>query len=133
MENEGGRDPSVENGVRVDVESEYLPERSDPSAGIWVHAYHVQIVNSGAERVQLVNRHWIITNSHGVEHHVQGVGVVGEQPWLDVGEAYRYTSGCPMDTAVGTMHGSYEMATESGETFRAEIKPFTLAEPYALN
>lgn len=125
---------AVTRGVRVEVRTRYLAEHSDPAQGHWMHAYQVTITNDGDRPVQLLSRHWIITNSHGVEEHVQGAGVVGEQPSLNPGESYRYTSGCPIDTSMGTMHGTYQMAMlDDGERFDADVAPFTLAEPYALN
>jgi ApaG protein len=119
--------------VLVKVESQYLEARSNPSQHRWVHIYHVTVTNQGSETVQLVSRHWIITNAKGEQEHVRGPGVVGEQPILRPGQAFRYTSGCPLDTSLGTMHGTYQMVTEDGEQFDAEIAPFTLAEPYVLN
>lgn len=122
------------HGVHVAVQSRLLPEHSDPVGGLWMHAYQVTISNVGERPVQLLSRHWIITNSHGVQEHVRGAGVVGEQPRLQPGESFRYTSGCPLDTAMGTMHGTYSMRQlDTGETFEAEVAPFTLAEPFALN
>ena len=123
----------VTQGVRINVDPQYLEHQSDPMHNHWMHIYHVTITNEGPRTVQLLSRHWVITNSNGEEEHVRGPGVVGQQPVLRPGESFRYTSGCPMDTAVGTMHGSYQMIAESGEKFDAEIAPFTLAEPYALN
>lgn len=96
-------------------------------------AYHVRIQNEGPETVQLVSRHWIITDATGRVEEVKGPGVVGHQPILKSGESFEYTSGCPLGTAVGTMHGSYQMVNARGERFDAVIAPFTLAEPYALN
>ena len=124
---------AVTRGVRVEVVPEYLEEHSEPTHGHWMHAYHVEITNEGAETVRLLARHWVITNARGEEEHVRGPGVVGEQPVLRPGQSFRYTSGCPMDTSVGTMHGTYQMVAEGGERFDAEVAPFTLAEPYALN
>jgi ApaG protein len=120
-------------GVRVHVEPEYLADHSDPGANLWVHAYHVTITNESERVVQLVWRQWVITNANGTVERVSGPGVVGQQPVLKPGESFRYTSGCPLDTPVGTMHGTYRMVTEDGQQFEAEIAPFTLAEPYALN
>ncbi len=120
-------------GIRVDVRSQFLPARSDPARNLWMHAYHVVITNQGQDTVQLRTRHWIITNAEGNQEHVEGPGVVGEQPVLRPGESHEYTSGCPMDTSMGTMHGSYRMRTEDGESFDAEIAPFTLAEPGTMN
>lgn len=124
---------AVTNGVRVQVESRYLEEHSDPASKRWVHVYRVTIINEGDEAVQLVSRHWIITNSRGEEEHVRGPGVVGETPTMEPGEGFQYTSGCPLDTAFGTMHGTYQMVTRGGTHFNTKITPFTLAEPYALN
>lgn len=120
-------------GVRVEVVSDYLAKQSDPVQGLWFYAYHVTITNQGDETVQLRSRHWIITNSHGVEDHVKGAGVVGNQPILEPGQSFSYTSGCPLDTPVGTMHGTYQMVGEDGAEFDATVAPFTLAEPFALN
>ena len=120
-------------GVRIHVQPEYLPDHSDPSLGNWMHIYHVTITNEGEIPVQLISRHWVITNANGQEQHVRGPGVVGQQPVLDEGESFRYTSGCPLDTQVGTMHGSYQMVRRDGFRFDAEISPFTLAEPFSIN
>jgi ApaG protein len=83
--------------------------------------------------VQLLSRHWIITDANGRVEEVRGAGVVGQQPRLRPGEAFEYTSGCPLPTPMGTMHGSYQMVNQRGERFDALIQPFTLAEPYAVN
>ena len=120
-------------GVRVEAVSDYLPRQSDPVQGLWFFVYHVTITNQGDGAVQLMSRHWIITNSHGVEDHVRGPGVVGNQPVLEPGQSFSYTSGCPLDTPVGTMHGTYQMVCEDGAQFDAEVAPFTLAEPFSLN
>lgn len=124
---------TVTRGIRVEVRPDFLPNQSDPRSGLWMFAYHVRISNSGKETVQLVSRHWIITDATGRVEEVRGPGVVGEQPILGPGESFDYTSGCPLPTAMGTMHGSYQMVTQRGERFDAEIAPFTLAEPYAVN
>lgn len=121
------------NGIRVQVASEFLSERSSPRDNQYVFAYHITISNVGAEVAQLVSRHWIITNADGETEEVQGPGVVGEQPVLAPGERFEYTSFCPLKTNVGTMHGSYTMVTPGGQVFQAEIAPFTLAVPNALN
>jgi len=132
------RDPQLASealtrGVRVRVEPEYLPDQSDPDLGLWVHAYHVTITNEGDGPVQLISRHWIITNARGHEEHVRGPGVVGFQPVLAPGESFRYSSGCPLDSNVGSMHGTYQMVGPQGERFDAEVAPFSLAEPYAFS
>lgn len=120
-------------GVRVEVHSAYLPERSAPPEGRYFFAYRVRISNQGEETVQLVSRHWVIADSSGRVEHVQGPGVVGEQPVLGPGEAFEYTSFCPLPTPIGSMHGSYQMVTSGGARFDAEIAPFSLAVPTALN
>ena len=120
-------------GIRVEVESAYVEERSEPREGYFFFAYRVRISNVGGETAQLVSREWIITDGDGNEERVSGPGVVGEQPVLVPGEAFEYTSFCPLRTSVGAMHGSYEMRLNGGESFRAEIAPFTLAVPGVVN
>lgn len=120
-------------GIRVEVEPEYLPHQSDPKHGLWMFGYHVVITNTGSETVQLLSRHWIITYADGRVEEVRGPGVVGEQPVLTPGKRFSYTSGCPLPTPMGTMHGTYQMVTARGERFDAEIAAFTLAEPYSVN
>ncbi len=115
-------------GIRVDVESEYIPEQSDPTNQRYFFAYHIKITNEGTETVQLVTRHWVITNADGHVEEVQGEGVVGEQPTLSPGETFEYTSFCPLNTPLGTMHGTYQMVTDDGEEFDAEVPVFTLAQ-----
>jgi ApaG protein len=121
------------NGIRVQVRSQFLPDRSSPSDEQYVFAYHIKISNVGTQVAQLISRHWIITSADGDTEEVQGPGVVGEQPVLQPGEQFEYTSFCPLKTNVGTMHGSYTMTTPAGEVFQARIAPFTLAVPFALN
>lgn len=123
----------VTRGIRVDVEPEFLPHQSDPKSGLWMFGYHVRIVNQGPEPVQLLARHWIITDANGRVEEVRGPGVVGEQPVIRPGQTYEYRSGCPLPTPMGTMHGTYQMVSARGERFDATIAPFTLAEPYSLN
>ena len=118
-------------GIRVEVESEFLADRSDRDT--YYFAYHIRISNVGSETAQLVSREWIITDGDGNVERVQGPGVVGEFPVLSAGEAYEYTSFCPLPTSMGTMHGAYTMRTRSGETFEAHIEPFTLAVPGVVN
>ncbi|HTM34742.1 MAG TPA: Co2+/Mg2+ efflux protein ApaG [Vicinamibacterales bacterium] len=121
------------NGIRIQVKTQFLPDRSSPGDDQYVFAYHIKISNLGREIAQLISRHWIITTADGETEEVQGAGVVGEQPVLSPGEQFEYTSFCPLKTNVGTMHGSYTMVTPSGEVFQARIAPFTLAVPHALN
>ena len=120
-------------GIRIEVRSTYLSERSSPRDSQYLFAYQVRISNVGTETAQLVSREWIITSAEGDVEHVKGPGVVGEQPVLAPGGSFEYTSYCPLKTAVGAMQGSYQMVTGDGEKFDAKIAPFTLAVPYALN
>ena len=120
-------------GIRVRVDPRYDPHRSEPSQGRWFFLYTVTLENLGFETVQLLTRHWIITDGTGRVEEVRGPGVVGEQPVLAPGESYSYTSGCPLTTDVGKMEGSYQMVADSGEHFDVAIAPFTLCEPGAVN
>jgi len=120
-------------GVRVAVQTAYVPERSSPSDSQYFFAYRIRISNLGEETVQLLSRHWVISDGEGNEEHVRGPGVVGEQPVLEPGEAFEYTSFCPLRTPIGSMHGTYRMVTAGGSAFDAEIAPFSLAVPNALN
>jgi ApaG protein len=124
---------AVTRGVRVYVESEYAPERSEPSRNEWFFLYTVRISNEGSETVQLLTRHWVITDGTGHVEEVRGPGVVGKQPILKPGESFEYTSGCPLSTPFGVMEGTYQMIAESGERFDAKIAPFTLSEPYTVH
>jgi len=120
-------------GIRIEVRSEFLAERSSPREEQYLFQYHVRISNVGSETAQLISREWIITNADGEVERVKGPGVVGEQPVLPPGASFEYTSYCPLKTSVGSMQGSYQMVTASGERFDALIAPFTLAVPNALN
>jgi ApaG protein len=124
---------AITRGIEVRVESRYVPEQSDPDRGGWLFAYTVRIANKGEETVQLISRHWIITDGNGNVEEVRGPGVVGAQPVLRPGESFEYTSACPLRTDFGTMHGTYQMLTEDGEYFDAEISAFSLSTPYAVN
>jgi ApaG protein len=124
---------TVTRGIRVQVRSVFIPERSSPREQHYFFAYHVRISNEGEQTAQLMSRHWVITNADGDVQEVRGPGVVGETPVLAPGASFEYTSYCPLTTAVGTMQGSYTMATPEGSTFDAQIAPFTLAMPNALN
>lgn len=120
-------------GIRVQVESAYVPDRSNPRESSYFFVYHVRITNVGSETAQLISREWIITDAEGEVERVKGPGVVGEQPVLQPGGGFEYTSFCPLKTTVGSMHGSYQMVTPDGDKFDATIAPFTLALPNALN
>jgi len=124
---------TVTRGIRVQVTSHYLADRSSPQDAHYFFTYHVRISNEGPVRARLVSREWIITDLNGEVQHVTGAGVVGEQPSLGPGDAFEYTSFCPLKTPVGSMHGTYQMQTDDGEVFDAVIAPFSLAVPNALN
>jgi ApaG protein len=120
-------------GIRIQVATFYVEERSEPEADYFFFAYRIRIDNTGSETAQLISREWIITDSDGNVERVQGPGVIGETPVLAPGEAFEYTSFCPLRTSVGSMQGAYTMRTEDGETFEARIDPFTLAVPGVVN
>jgi ApaG protein len=122
---------AVTEGIRVTVRSQYLPDQSSPSDDRFVFAYTVKIANEGGRTAQLRTRHWVITDGRGVIEEVRGDGVVGEQPRLAPGETFQYTSGCVLQTAVGTMQGSYRFHCDDGSSFDAAIAPFSLASPLA--
>lgn len=123
-------------GIRIAVQPLYLDDQSDPSQSHFVWAYQVTITNEGVETVQLLTRHWKITDSAGRTQEVRGPGVVGEQPVLKPGDSYEYASGTPLSTPSGIMVGSYQMQCTGGETFDAQIPAFSLDSPHqpaALN
>jgi ApaG protein len=124
---------AITEGIRVTVESHYLPEQSAPALARFAFAYKVLIENEGLTGVQLISRHWIITDGNGERQEVRGEGVVGEQPRLKPGERFEYTSGCLLRTPHGSMQGSYRMSREGREHFEARIAPFSLTQPNALN
>ncbi|QIB34436.1 Co2+/Mg2+ efflux protein ApaG [Ancylobacter pratisalsi] len=117
--------------VQVTVTPRFSPERSDPERSQFFWAYTVEIVNLGIDTVQLRSRHWIITDALGRVQEVRGAGVVGEQPVLPPGGHFEYTSGVPLQTATGIMEGSYNLMTQSGEAFDAEVPAFSLDLPGA--
>ncbi len=124
---------AITQGIRVTVASEYMEERSTPTASEYAFSYTVRIANEGTSVAQLRSRHWYITDGNGRVEEVEGEGVVGAQPRLLPGQAFEYTSWCMLRTAHGSMHGTYRMVRESGEAFEATIAPFTLALPFSLN
>lgn len=124
---------AVTQGIRVTVRPQWLEEHSVPQANRWVFAYTIAIANEGDETVQLVSRHWLITDANGNEESVVGDGVVGEQPILAPGDSHEYTSFCPLPTPLGSMRGTLRMVRRDGTFFDAKIAPFTLAIPYSLN
>jgi len=120
---------AITRGIAVSVEPFYLEANSSPASSQYVWAYRVTIENQGQETVQLLSRHWMITNARGELTEVKGPGVVGEEPVLRPGESYEYTSGTHLNTPSGMMGGSYQMESESGERFDIEIPTFSLDRP----
>jgi ApaG protein len=125
-----GADP---HSIRVDVETSYLSDQSDPVEKRYVFAYTITIRNEGRKPAKLLSRHWLITDSNGKIQEVRGDGVVGEQPHLKPGQGFRYSSGAVLETPVGAMQGSYQMLDDDGEHFDAPIAPFRLAIPGVLH
>ena len=124
---------AVTNGIEVTVRAAYVESQSEPETGRFFFAYEVTIENAGEQPAKLLSRHWIIADGDGDEKVVRGAGVVGEQPTLEPGEVFQYTSFCPLSSPVGSMRGSYHFALEDGETLDAVVAPFTLAVPSVLN
>lgn len=118
--------------IRVDVETRYLEEQSDPRERKFVFAYTITLRNEGRVPAKLLTRHWIITDANGKVQEVRGEGVVGEQPHLEPGQGFRYSSGAMIETPVGTMQGSYQMVADDGARFDAPIPLFRLAMPGIL-
>jgi ApaG protein len=124
---------AVTEDIRVEVMSSYSPENSKPLEGEWVFQYTVRITNQGSETVQLMSRHWLITDAADHVEDVRGPGVVGEQPVLTPGQNFKYSSWCQLKTPVGMMHGTYEMARPDGSRFDIEIAPFALKARYTVH
>jgi ApaG protein len=120
------------NKIRVEVETSYVDEQSDPAEHRFVFSYTITIRNEGEVPARLLTRHWIITDANGKVQEVRGDGVVGEQPHLQPGQGFRYSSGAVLETPVGAMQGSYEMIDDEGQRFDAPIQPFRLAMPGIL-
>jgi len=123
---------SAPHKIRIDVETSYLGEQSNPREQRYVFAYTITILNEGVQPATLLKRHWIITDANGGVKEVRGDGVVGEQPRLEPGQGFRYSSGAVLETPVGTMQGSYQMIDANGEPFEAPIPLFRLAMPGIL-
>lgn len=119
--------------IKVEVETEYLPEQSDTAASRFVFAYHITLRNTGNVPAQLISRHWLITDADGAIQEVKGLGVVGHQPLLAPDQSFEYTSGCALTTAVGTMRGTYQMVADDGTQFEATIPEFVLSMPRVLH
>lgn len=124
---------AVTHSIRVRVRARYSEEHSEPLQQRWLFLYTITISNEGDETVQLISRHWRITDGAEQLQEVKGLGVVGRQPTLAPGESFEYTSGCPLGTPFGSMQGTYQMVTNEGERFEAEIAPFALSGPYTLH
>ena len=122
---------AISEDIQITVLPEFLPDQSDPDEERFFWAYTIEIVNLGQRTVQLMSRHWRITDARGHLEEVRGAGVVGEQPILTPGGSFRYTSGCPLSTASGIMVGSYRFVDEAGRSFEAEIRAFSLDSPHA--
>jgi ApaG protein len=123
---------AVTNGIRVEVLSQHSPENSRPLQGQWVFQYTVRITNQGPDTVQLLSRHWIITDALEQIKEVKGPGVVGEQPVLAPGESFKYSSWCPLNTPTGMMRGTYQMVRAGRDRFDIQIAPFALKAPYTV-
>ncbi|MCB1214488.1 MAG: Co2+/Mg2+ efflux protein ApaG [Deltaproteobacteria bacterium] len=124
---------AITQGIRISVQTEYLEDQSQPDQSFYLFAYHIKISNQSTQSVQLISRHWIITNGEGKKEEVRGEGVIGQQPSLMPGESFEYTSFCPLNTPMGTMQGSYWMEIEGAEGFRAAIPKFEFKNPYTLH
>lgn len=125
-------DPS-RYAIEVSAATNYLADQSDEAAGRYVFAYTITLRNSGSVAAQLISRHWVISDAQGRVQEVRGLGVVGEQPLLEPGQSYSYTSGTAIATAVGTMKGAYQMVATDGTRFEAPIPEFTLSVPRVLH
>jgi ApaG protein len=128
-----GTSVTTTEGIRIEVNSAFVPERSDPVQGVYFYSYRIRIVNEGAAAARLVSRHWIITDGFGNVEEVRGAGVVGQQPRLAPGEAHEYTSFCPLKTPLGAMRGTYHMVRDDGSSFEAEIGEFALEWPEGIS
>jgi ApaG protein len=119
--------------IDVEVESRFVPDQSQPTDNRYVFAYTITLRNAGETGAQLMTRHWVIKDANGKVEEVRGDGVVGEQPWMRPGESFEYTSGAVLETAVGTMEGSYSMIADDGTQFDAPIPTFVLSIPRTLH
>lgn len=121
------------NDIKIDVETEFLDEQSEPAEDRYVFAYTITITNKGDHGAQLLKRHWIITDANNHVQEVKGDGVVGEQPYLKPGTSFRYTSGTIFETPVGTMEGTYQMVADDGAVFEADIPVIGFSRPGSLH
>jgi ApaG protein len=121
------------HSIVVNVQTVFVEAQSEPEEARYVFAYTIKITNEGAQPAKLLTRHWIITDSNGKVQEVKGEGVIGQQPYLQPGEFFQYTSGTVIETPVGSMQGSYQMLSDDGNHFDAEILPFSLSVPKMLH
>ena len=126
-------DQAQAQSIAVSVVTEYVLQQSQPEQNRFAFAYHITIENKGTETAKLLGRHWIIIDANQERKEVKGMGVVGEQPTIEAGARYQYTSGVVLKTAIGTMEGSYQLVDENGDPFNAPIEPFLLSTPNAVH
>jgi len=124
---------NISDSIQIEVNTRYLDEQSDPEQKRFVFAYSIEITNNGDESVKLLNRHWHITDDNDKVEEVVGEGVIGQQPEIEPGKSFNYTSGAVIETEFGTMHGSYEMETSAGYKFQAPIPAFLLSLPHTVH
>ena len=124
---------TIAHDIQVDVKTTYIAEQSAPEHNRYVFAYTITIRNEGDSPARLLTRHWIISDANGNVQEVHGEGVVGEQPYIKPGDSFKYTSGTVIETPVGSMHGSYQMLSDEGKPFDANIPAFTLSQPNTLH
>ena len=132
MSSQAQTSEALTSDIRVHVTARYSPEHSQPSEGKWFFLYTIVIANEGTETVQLISRHWIITDAASNVEEVRGLGVVGRQPTLEPGQSFEYTSGCSLRTPFGSMRGSYQLVRTDGKAFDVEVAPFALTEAYTV-
>ena len=126
-------DPEKKYHITVSAKAFYVEDQSDPEKNHYVFGYTIRVVNTGTVEAKLISRHWVITDSNHRIEEVRGLGVVGQQPALAPGQAFEYTSGCPLATPVGTMRGEYRMTAADGVQFEVPIPEFTLSVPRVLH
>src|SRR5690349_19889849 len=124
---------TITDSIRIRVRPMFHPDRSSPERRYWFYSYTIEIANQGAQPVQLLSRHWVITDGTGKVDEVRGPGVVGQSPVIDPGAAFVYTSFCPLTTPLGSMEGSYTMRRDDGTLFEARIDQFLLEDPQHVN
>ncbi len=122
-----------DHNIHIDIETDYIPEQSEPDANRYVFTYTITIRNDGNVSARLMTRHWVINHANGKIEEVRGEGVIGEQPYMRPGEGFRYTSGTVLETPYGDMNGSYQMLADDGVEFDAEIPAFSLTMPNTLH